>query len=118
MKALFLAVLFALFVYCPAMATEPAICKSGEEEMSRSYSNFFDEGTNEEKAWQIVESYEVCRDQETARIYIYESDITGFVMELHMAEVPYEISEDGIITIPDISPDFKISLITGLLDVY
>lgn len=115
MKALFFAVLFSLLIYCPAMAVEPTICESGEEEMRRSYSNFFDEESKQQEVWQIIEAYEICREE--GKISIYESDIAGFVMELSMADIRFEMSEDGTtIKIPDLVPEFQISLITGDAD--
>ena len=115
MKALVLAVVLAMFIHCPAMAVEPTICESGEEEMRRSYSNFFDEESKQQEVWQIIEAYEVCRSED--EIFVYESDIAGFVMELSMADIRFEMSEDGTtIKIPDLVPEFQISLITGDAD--
>lgn len=125
MKALVLAVVLAMFIHCPAMAVETTAknpvelttceCETHfDEEMIRSYSDFFEDESGQHKAWQIIEDYEVCRSED--KIFIYESDITGFIMELIMAEVPYDISKDSIITIHNLSPEFKINLITGGAD--
>ena len=133
MKELFLTILMVLSISVyPARAAETTqttvestICEGGnyeetdlsEEDIEKKFSEFYSEDTPQHTAWQIVESYEVCRDTSESKIYIYESDIAGIVTEFMMSDVGYEMSDDGTtITVPDLEPEFKICLISGDAD--